>query len=168
MLSVQLKPRIVKRDSTWVPGQGPPLGVDPKRIRKLYESTRAQTPAQAESAIIIPRILLSHAAREEVTTMNARIKAPHSPWVRRRVDGMKALQFMHLRHAAVTERAIAGVTGHTPKCVERMFTRDPIRTSVPATTTAEKRLEREAETATLDVADGTPEKDESKKLDIQL
>jgi hypothetical protein len=62
---------------------------------------------------------------------------------------MLDLQFMHLRHTAVTELAIAGcttlqiagITGHTPKSVEQILTRYLVRTSDLAASATAKRLE---------------------------
>lgn len=61
---------------------------------------------------------------------------------------MAALQFMHLRHTAVTELAIAGctvpeiagITGHTIKSVEQILSRYLIRTSAIAQAATDKRL----------------------------
>jgi hypothetical protein len=58
------------------------------------------------------------------------------------------LQFMHLRHTAVTELAIsgcttlqiAGITGHTPKSVEQILTRYLVRTADLAASATTQRL----------------------------
>lgn len=70
---------------------------------------------------------------------------------------MRDLQFMHLRHTAVTELAIigcttlqiAGITGHTPKSVEQILTRYLVRTSALAAAAVAKRLQLGNEIAAL-------------------
>lgn len=66
---------------------------------------------------------------------------------------MTDLRFMHLRHSAITELAIAGATvpqiasisGHTPKSVEQILNRYLVRNSELAEAAAAKRLDREQE-----------------------
>jgi len=61
---------------------------------------------------------------------------------------MLDLQYLHLRHTAVTELAIAGcttlqiagITGHTPKSVEQILNRYLVRTSDLAAAATAKRL----------------------------
>lgn len=83
---------------------------------------------------------------------------------------MRDLQFMHLRHTAVTELAIAGcttlqiagITGHTPKSVEQILTRYLVRTSDLAASATAKRLEMGTDIAAL-----VEVKDEGKRPDAE-
>jgi len=83
---------------------------------------------------------------------------------------MVDLQFMHLRHTAVTELAIAGcntlqiagITGHTPKSAEQILCRYLVRTSDLAATAIALRLELGTDIAAL-VADD----DEAENTDAE-
>lgn len=80
------------------------------------------------------------------------------------------LQFLHLRHTAVTELAImgcttlqiGGITGHTPKSVETILNRYLVRTSELAAAATAKRLELGNQIAALvEVEDGDDEANEA-------